>query len=718
MRKLILRIIGCTLLASQSLVGLSADGPASPFDNLTPGVWTLIGPGDADQVTSLNVTNDGTILLGSDIGGIYQSIDQGDTWFPSNDSLNNYDITTAIIISPTNPNTRFVGTRGGFYKSRDGGKSWQNKRAGLPAELAHKLSGSIGGIAVDPQNPDTVYLGLGYRQSSDGTTTVKKLKWSRYIYLSSDQGESWHPVLAFPHPSKVTQLLASTVHENIIYAATDTGVYRGNSKTKLWQRILNQPCLGILEFSERPMRLLAACGDAGILESTSSGQQWTTRNTGLKFKPHSSGPDRYSIIARAKPGAALFAINSTWGSAGGVYRSTDDTATWHRITDHLPESWLRTSRRINALAFDPTDAKLVYLGSSRYVYRSRDGGDSWSQLISRQTGSGWTHTGINIFGHTRDIEVNPTNPDQIFIATADHGIVVSNDRASSWNTIGEEPRYGQSSADLQFSSGKDALLYSASFTWSNKSCLSVSANGGDSWRALCDSLNPTHQIQKILIHPDNPDQIVLGTNQGIYASSNAGNTWQTNTTALPNEKVTALALHPSDPHTMYAGAKSGLYKSVDAGRHWLAIPFLSNVPVTAITLLRGHPETILVGSATSRSGPAALYRSINGGKSWYPVLKKLHKYVSGIVQLPSDDSTLYMATNDHNYHDSSAGSGMFISSDRGRNWSAHNTGLAVRRAWNISVADTYPDLVFLSSNGSGAYVLKHPSQTTAGVPPG
>ena len=120
MRKLILRIIGCTLLASQSLVGLSADGPASPFDNLTPGVWTLIGPGDADQVTSLNVTNDGTILLGSDIGGIYQSIDQGDTWFPSNDSLNNYDITTAIIISPTNPNTRFVGTRGGFYKSRDG----------------------------------------------------------------------------------------------------------------------------------------------------------------------------------------------------------------------------------------------------------------------------------------------------------------------------------------------------------------------------------------------------------------------------------------------------------------------------------------------------------------------------------------------------------------------------------------------------------------------
>jgi photosystem II stability/assembly factor-like uncharacterized protein len=159
---------------------------------------------------------------------------------------------------------------------------------------------------------------------------------------------------------------------------------------------------------------------------------------------------------------------------------------------------------------------------------------------------------------------------------------------------------------------------------------------------------------------------------------------------------------------MYAGAKSGLYKSVDAGRHWLAIPFLSDVPVTAITLLRGHPETILVGSATSRSGPAALYRSINGGKSWYPALKKLNKYVSSIVQLPADNSTLYMATNDHNYHDHSSGSGIFVSSDRGKTWAPSTQGLSVLRAWNMSVFKAHPNLIFLSSNGSGAYVLRHP----------
>ncbi|HIN81479.1 MAG TPA: hypothetical protein EYN01_00905 [Chromatiales bacterium] len=718
MRKLFLCAASCVLLAIQSSLGLCSKDLSSPLDNLADNVWTMIGPGDADQVTSLSVTRDGSVFLGSDIGGIYLTTNQGDNWSALNVALNNYDVTTAVLPAPNDSNTLFVGTRGGFYKSQDGGQTWRNPRKGLPSLSTHKLSGSIGAIATDPYNPDNLYLGLGYRQSSDGTTTVKKLKWSRYIYTSSDQGESWRPILAFPTPSKVTQLLVSANHKNTIYAATSSGVYRGNTQTNLWQAILKQPCLGIMEFSENPERLLAACGTAGILESTSLGRHWEPQNAGLLFKAHSSGPDRYSIIARAKPGTDLFAINSTWGSGGGVYRSTDDARTWQRVTNRLPESWLRRSSRINAIAFDQNDSDLIYIGSSRYVYRSRDNGNSWEQLISRNTGSGWTHTGLNIFGHTRDIEVNPTNPDQIFIATADHGIAVSNDRGYSWNKIGEEPRYGQSSADLQFvqrTGEENASLYSASFTWGNKSCLSVTTNSGNTWRALCDTLDPNNRVMKILTNPATPDRIVLGTHKGIFTSNNAGNTWSNGTSALRNEKVTALAAHPSRPDTLFAGAKSGLYKSTDGGKRWLPIPFLSNVPITSVAVLRGQPETFLVGSETSRSGPAALYRSINSGKSWYPVIKKLHKYVSGIVQLPSDDSTVYIAINDHNYHDRSSGSGMFVSTDRGRTWSEQNLGLPVRRAWNISVADAYPDLVFLSSNGSGAYVLKHPPNANSGA---
>ena len=52
--------------------------------------WKLIGPGDADQVTSLSVIKDGDVFLGTDIGGLYHSNNQGEWWEPTNNGLKNY----------------------------------------------------------------------------------------------------------------------------------------------------------------------------------------------------------------------------------------------------------------------------------------------------------------------------------------------------------------------------------------------------------------------------------------------------------------------------------------------------------------------------------------------------------------------------------------------------------------------------------------------------
>ena len=69
-------LIGCPLSTTVSRRDLPEN------EALTLPQWNLIGPGDADQVTSLNILEDETVCLGTDIGGIYCSTDKGESWVP------------------------------------------------------------------------------------------------------------------------------------------------------------------------------------------------------------------------------------------------------------------------------------------------------------------------------------------------------------------------------------------------------------------------------------------------------------------------------------------------------------------------------------------------------------------------------------------------------------------------------------------------------------
>ena len=70
--------------------------------------WVLIGPGDADQVTSLSVLPGGTVFVGTDVGGLYSSTDEGNQWKARNTGLDNYDITTKVIQHPADPKILFL----------------------------------------------------------------------------------------------------------------------------------------------------------------------------------------------------------------------------------------------------------------------------------------------------------------------------------------------------------------------------------------------------------------------------------------------------------------------------------------------------------------------------------------------------------------------------------------------------------------------------------
>ena len=330
--------------------------------------WSLIGPGDADQVTSVSVLNNGSVIIGTDIGGLYFSSDQGNSWSSRNQGLLNYDITTAVL-EHKKKNMLFVGTRGGLYKSNDAGINWRSIRGGLPKAERYSLSGSIGAIAVDPFDSQKMMMGFGYRASAEGTATVRKLQWSKAIYVSDDYGENWLPVKAFKVESRVYQITYSST-KDVVYAATDSGLYKSQDGGESWGKILNKLVYNIAVYPEQK-RIVATSGREGVYSSDDNGSSWHLSNNGLSLGfPYElfSKEVRYSILKKDPSDYdRLFLLNSTWGMSGGLYISEDKGKSWEKYSKDFPESWLKTSKRMNAVAFDQNNSTNVYMGSSRYI---------------------------------------------------------------------------------------------------------------------------------------------------------------------------------------------------------------------------------------------------------------------------------------------------------------------------------------------------------------
>ena len=663
--------------------------------------WQLIGPGDADQITSLSILDNNTIFAGTDIGGLYTSTDEGLSWRAANTGLDNLDITTPVVQDYNDIKSLFVGTRGGLFTSKDKGKRWQRVNDGLPVENKYKISGSIGSIVQDPKSPEVMFMGLGYRPSSDGTTLVRRLEWSKDIYKSTDHGNSWHKQRVFSEKSKVHQIIISKVDSKVIMIASNEGIYTSRNGGESWHRTLMKPAFNIIQSSNDPHTFVASTGSYGVYKSKDNGKTWFKRNSGLSFTNFGQRfNNRYSVLAVSPDSAnTIYMVNSTWGRAGGAYVSKDFGDTWSKITDVMPESWLSTSKRMNTIV---AGKKFLFLGSSRYLYRSADSGDNWQQLISKYTDGGWTHTGINVFGHTRTLMVDPENSKIYYAATADHGLVRSINSGSSWNPVTNNSDYTSDIWDLSYCKNDTSTVYAISSGLKKQLCLISSNNKGIDWSVTCNDSEKTGRDEKIIFPANDCDKVFVATKNGISTVSQKSKQWHKLGNGAPADKVYAIAISDDNPKRMFAAAKSGLYISDDKSR-WMKHPQFDNRFVSSIYISPYDNKVMFVGTGNNKFSSGAIYKSEDGGRSWKKMKDSITSYVSAFSILPADHNIIYATSMDQNYHDNSKGSGVFISEDKGESWRRIDQALPVSRAYNVTTSELLPDHVFISVAGSGVY---------------
>jgi photosystem II stability/assembly factor-like uncharacterized protein len=147
-------------------------------------------------------------------------------------------------------------------------------------------------------------------------------------------------------------------------------------------------------------------------------------------------------------------------------------------------------------------------------------------------------------------------------------------------------------------------------------------SGEDDWEKLSVGLPENVEARVILVHPNNPDVIFVGTQDGPYRSTDGGDHWQRLDFPDRNAVIWALTIHPTRPNILYAGAAPvALYRSTDGGDTWKRLPGAVSpahcertgfdTRVLRITIDPNRPDDVYAALEVS-----GVLRSTDGGDSW------------------------------------------------------------------------------------------------------
>jgi photosystem II stability/assembly factor-like uncharacterized protein len=212
-------------------------------------------------------------------GGLSKSIDGGNTWTALDHGLPCLPV-FSIAVDPQNPATLYIGTSCGVFKSRDGGSRWLSFNTGI--------TGTIEALAVDPKNSDRVY----------GATIEG-------IFQSLDGGKTWMAFHSGWNFESVKALAIDPQNSSVLYAGTSEGVFRSLDGAKTWMEMnrgLTGRKVAALAIDPLDPGSLYAWTDGGVFKMQIG--YWATLQGGGGISPNPPGVvdnDPVTLRAAANP---------------------------------------------------------------------------------------------------------------------------------------------------------------------------------------------------------------------------------------------------------------------------------------------------------------------------------------------------------------------------------------------------------------------------------
>ena len=356
-----------------------------------------------DRIMAVDATRDGrTVYAGTQESGLFVSRDGGGTWnaivLPFGPQL----MVTAIDIDPADElHVAVTVTGGGTGLSKNGGRAWFTSRKGsLPSDCAavQFLPGGASGLSVGTQSGALYFSadGLDWQltfQLPDGghvfgleRSGTGVLAATSHGVFSSGDGTAWSDSSTGITNLTLAGLAASPVDANVLYAATDQGVFRSPDAGISWSCCSeSKRTLSVLVLQDG-RTVLAGTADGSVLRSVDGGDHWIAVSRGIPGV-------RVSILASRSAGPTMVYA----GTDGGFAVSNDAGLTWEPRNIGLVATTspgyrvVSPTPRIEIAALLPDTATpgtviLSLLGQGLYI--TRDDGNRWKRLQSSM-GTPW-----------------------------------------------------------------------------------------------------------------------------------------------------------------------------------------------------------------------------------------------------------------------------------------------------------------------------------------
>ncbi len=591
--------------------------------------------------------------------------------------------------------------------------------------------GDIRSLTIDPKDKNKLYL-----------TTIDS-----QVYGSTDAGKTWKFLVTF-NLSQVTldNIIVDNEDSNTIFVSghrhrVPGGFFYTKDAGITWKEsadLKNEPIHALAQSNKDP-NILVAGGDGKVFISYNKGENWkkltdekvaflkqfvdsaafdpSNSNTiyiGTTWRPYKSidGGKTWKLISKGMiDDSDVFAVDVdpkspdhiVASACSGIYETYNGGELWSKIQG-IPSQ----SRRTKAILRNPSGNGAIYAGTTEGFWMSPDGGKTWSLTSQREL-------------EVNSIAVHPDEPNKIYIATNNYGLMVSTDGGK--NFVAQN---GNFTSRFMQDIIPDREIPNRFYATTNNTTtgggfIFISEDGGKSWTPATKNLSVIRiKAFTLLQDKQTPDTIYIGTNLGVYRSLDRGKSWNpippgkvpvvavtkkttkgkkstkpavaasgVKKVAVLKDTVRALSYTTDGKNGIIAATDKGLYRTYNFAAGWDKLPLGVGIDEQILAVHASEADKTTLWAGTGRSG---LVYSKDSGLTWQVVAAIPNNVpITAIATDAQNPDLVYVGTSQSFY----------VSRDGGLNFSRRGGGLPIGSYNSILINPNNANEVYAASSAEG-----------------